>query len=65
MYLDIEGIVKEHFQCEVRDVGCHADGKGPTDFYDKGMQHPETEEETFQSFLKRQLTEERENWQTK
>lgn len=30
MYLDVHGIVREHFSCHVQDVGIHVDGKGPS-----------------------------------
>ena len=30
MYLDVEGIVKEHFKWEVQDIAVGVDGRGPS-----------------------------------
>jgi hypothetical protein len=32
MYLDLEGMVRDYFDCSVRDAACNVDGRGPYEY---------------------------------
>ena len=64
-FLEIDRIIYEHILGSVTEAGTQADGEGPNEKEERGTQCPEGEEETFEQFFKRQMSEEREQWEQK
>ena len=46
-YLEINRLIMENFTSDVADAECQADGRGPIEFNDVGVQFPEEKQETF------------------